>query len=261
MTTDRYAPSGPVLLNQYVKHATAHETGHQLDSLYAGGSGISTFADTEAFKTALQRDIDGMNAMQACAYNATDGYGVFGDPPERTSGIWASADPHDQTMPLPTGGLSGLFSGDQDSTGAEICNDRTPNVGGSNNFERAKIAFPYLERIKGKPGQPLLQPRELFAEEYAFLVQFPDTVDNSGGTINGSDNVFNTGAFVCTMLYVRTLSQEGRLPTAEELKSYGYSVPDVVPPGDPDAGAFGFGERNHYCDGTIGELGHYGFGS
>lgn len=250
------------ITNNYVAHAAAHETGHHLDRLYTGG-GISgpLLSESAEFRTALERDIAGINAVQACAYNATDGHGVFGDPPERTSGIWASADPHNQTIPLPTGGLGGLFSGAIAANGTEMCNDRTPNFSGSN-FEKIKAAYPYFEAIKGKnPGDPELQVRELFAEEYAYEAGFPDTIDNSGNTINGSNNVFNTGAFVCTRLFVRTWTTHGRAPNADELRSVGYSVPDIVPAGDPDAGAFGFGERNHYCDGTIGELGHYGFGS
>ena len=136
--------------NNYVAHATAHETGHQLDRLYSGGGLVGPLLSESAeFKTALERDIEGMNLVQPCFYNATDGYGMFGDPPERSSGIWASADPHDQTKPLPTGGLGGLFSGAVAANGGDMCNDRSPNFGGTN-FEKIKAAYPYFEAIKEK---------------------------------------------------------------------------------------------------------------
>ncbi len=62
------------ITNNYVAHATAHETGHHLDRLYTGG-GISgpLLSESAEFKTALERDIAGMNMMPACAYEATDG--------------------------------------------------------------------------------------------------------------------------------------------------------------------------------------------
>lgn len=229
---------------------------------FASGQ-IFKFSDSSVFKRALEIDLEKMALVQPCAYNATDGYGVVGDPPERSSGIWASADPYDQTIPLSTGGLGGMFSGAQNSQGGDVCDDRnlkSPYSGDPVNVitgggTTSNAAYKWF-------GDPLnLTPNEIFAEAYSYVSGFPDTIDNSQSSVPGSDTAFDVGGFTCARLYVYTLTTYGRLPTGDELRSYGYSVPDVVGAGDPDAGAFGFGEYPHYCDGTVGELGHYGFGS
>ena len=247
-------PTG--IANPWFRHAAAHETGHQLDFIYGGGTSI---ADTQTFKDLYLKDLDLMNKVPSCRYNATDGYGVEGDPPQRKSGIWAAAEPFDQTQPVDYGGLPGLFTGVLAANGSEICSDRNANYGGSNQ-QIVEEAFPFFKPKDGS-GIRNLPTREVFSEIYAWQTNFPDSVDNSGAVGNGSDNVFNTGAFACTKLFVQKWTQFGRAPTADELHNTGYSVPDIVPAGDPDAGAFGFGERLNACDGTIGDLNHYGFGS
>lgn len=257
------ANTGQLVLTSTTQNSTTFNRSKSSGATANFASGqIIKFSDSAVFKRALEIDFEKLALRQPCAYNATDGYGVFGDPPERTSGIWASAEWYDQTIPLSTGGLGGVFSGAQDWQGNDVCNDRSLNspysgdpvdvvTGGGN---PANAAYKWFSGSN-------LTANEIFAEAYSDVSGFPDTIDNSSSSVPGSDTAFGVGAFGCARLYVYILTQYGRLPSADELHWVAYSVPDVVGGGDPDAGAFGFGERNHYCDGTVGELGHYGFGS
>jgi len=80
------------------------------------------------------------------------------------------------------------------------------------------------------------QDAELFAEEAAVVLGFPDTVDNNGNQINGSSYGLNGIPFMCTYEVVRTLIQDG----APTITGIGY----VAPIGSGPNGTV------HKCDGT-----------
>lgn len=233
---------------------------------------VVQFSNSAEFRKALENDLQGMALMPACTFQATDGYSYTGDnPPVRSHGIYASSDPQNNTIPLSTGGLQGMLSGFKDSKGNYICSN-DENIGdgygrdlnspytGKNPTDiitggatPADAAYPYFV------GENLVS-YEIFAEIYSTYAGFGDLIDDTNTEVNGSDGAIGAG-FVCTKLYVEKLTIYGRLPTAFELSTTGYNVPDTVPPGDPDAGIKGFGSRLHACDGSLGELLHYGFGA
>ena len=80
------------------------------------------------------------------------------------------------------------------------------------------------------------QDAELFAEEAAVALGFPDTVDNNGNQIHGSSYGLSSSAFMCTNEVVRTLIQDG----APTITGVGY----VAPIGTGPNGTV------HKCDGT-----------
>jgi len=205
-----------------------------------------------------------MNMIPACRFQASDGHIVFGDPPERTGGAYASHAPGDDGTPEDFGGLPGLFSEVTSASGNQICSDRNSNYSGSPQ-QIIEEAFPFFKPKDGS-GIRNLPPEEVFAEIYSAQVAFPDTVNNSGAMVDGNDNIFiqpisqPSGLFACTSLYVRTWTQDGRAPTATELRNTVYSVPGIIGSG-PDAGLRGYGSTNYSCDGTSEYQGDYGFGS
>gem|GEM_PF-3639119 len=262
------ASNGSSTFNNRIRHTTAHETGHQLDVLYgiAGfGDPGTNFAQSAAFKAAVQRDLDVMALVPPCNFQASNGQRVVDDPPVQVGGDYASMDPVTGD-PLGTGGLPGFFSGEiHDQYGNLICDDRNSNVAGANTVEILKNAYPYLADILD-PNAVTPRENELFAEIYSALYAggsgYPDTLDDDGNPYNpSSDRAFlETGAFMCARLYIQTLTQNGRLPTEDELSWTGYSVPGIIGSG-PDAGMYGYGATNFYCDNSTEYQGDYGFGS
>jgi hypothetical protein len=207
------SPDG-AMQNRIVAHVTAHETGHQLDSIYDGGS-FAGFSSKTTFQEALTRDIQGMNAKNACTVEISDP-AIPDDPPIL---------------------YEGLFTDALDSQGRYICGaagsaGRTPIYEGSN-IEIAQQAWPRLY-----PGNlnDARKAAELFAEEAAVALGFPDTVDNNGNQVNGSSHGLNGMAFACTNEVVRTLIQDG----APTISGGGY----VAPIGSGPNGTF------YKCDGT-----------
>ncbi len=198
-----------------VSHITAHETGHHLDHIYDGGS-IEGYSATATFQAALTRDVVGMNSRNACTIEISD-----------------PATPDDPPTPY-----AGLFTNALDSRGRYICGapgdaGRTPIYNGDNNVEIAQQAWPRLY-----PGNLRTedQDAELFAEEAAVALGFPDTVDNNGNQVNGSSHGLEGFAFICTQEVVRTLVQDG----APTITGIGY----VEPIGSGPNGIV------HKCDGT-----------
>lgn len=274
--------------NTKIPYTVAHEVGHQLDAIYFGIHGgeslTRSYANGAAYSTSMGKDGTLMNEMPSCNFQASNGQRVEGDPPVQVGGDYASMDPV-TGAPLGTGGLSGLFSGMTDSNGSDICSDRSPNYGGTNT-EIIQSAFKGLNedgffQVIFNDLDPLLPAREMFAEQYAVLVGFPDTQDNSGATVVGHDLGFNTGGFLygdlnpnppigdpsfpfgiygCSGLHVYQLATHGELPPGSKTGISGYPVPDTIGSG-PDAGMKGYGTTNKYCDGTSQYQGDYGFGS
>lgn len=207
------SPTGG-MRTESVSHVTAHETGHHLDSIYNGGN-IDGYSKTATFQAALTRDLTGMNAANACTIEISDP-ALPGEPPVLYDGI---------------------FTNMLDSHGNYICGapgnaGRTPIYGGSN-VEIAQQAWPRLYPNLPDPDD---QDAELFAEEAAVVLGFPDTVDNNGNQINGSSYGLNGIPFMCTYEVVRTLIQDG----APTITGIGY----VAPIGSGPNGTV------HKCDGT-----------
>lgn len=296
---ESYKPT--IVSNTKLPYTVAHEVGHQLDAIYftifGGNSTTKSYANGGDYSTALSKDGTLMNEMPTCQVQASDGHIVFGDPPVRTGGAYAShVDGHDD-QPLSTGGISGLFTEGTDSSGAAMCSDRNPQYGGTNTqivqdaFHSPnedgffKVIFNSID-----PGEPA---REMFAEQYAVLVGFPDTQDNSGSTVVGHDSALDinggTGTGIpgggnigflygdispsplpgpsfpyriygCSGLHVYELATHGQLPPSSKTSVSGYPVPDTIGSG-PDAGMKGYGTTNKYCDGTSQYQGDYSFGS
>lgn len=266
--------------NDKVAHTIAHEAGHQLDAIYGGGNASSVFSIQSAFQTAIQMDTSLINQNPACSFNATDGQNVM-----YQNGTYVRIGGFYATRP-------GVFSGVQDANGNYICSgsngsgntlssNNAPNtvltgaVGpayssfnstGTDNFKILQAAFPQFAVIFFQNPNLLAQQnqlnnsRELFAEEYSFVAGYVDTIGNSGTTIPGSDGVLNLGVLSCTKLYVRTLTNYGRLPTAQELSQTGYSVTDPPLTSGVDAGYYGYGATAYFCDGSSSHS-NYSFGS
>lgn len=207
------SPDG-AMQDRIVAHVTAHETGHHLDHIYNGGN-IDGYSKTATFQAALTRDVTGMNAANACTIEISDP-ALPGEPPVLYDGI---------------------FTNMLDSHGNYVCGapgnaGRTPIYGGSN-VEIAQQAWPRLYPNLPDPDD---QDAELFAEEAAVVLGFPDTVDNNGNQIDGSSYGLNGTPFMCTYEVVRTLIQDG----APTITGIGY----VAPIGSGPNGTV------HKCDGT-----------
>ena len=105
-----------------------------------------------------------------------------------------------------------------------------------------------------KPNETI----EFFAEAYAFYIaQYPDYINDQGNGINGSDGAFLTPGFVCSSLYMYTITRYDRLPTADELHAYAYNVPDGGPNSSPSTPGYTITP----CDGSTGTHMNYDFGN
>lgn len=289
------------LSNSIVSHVTAHETGHQLDNIYAPfGDNSLDFSASTAFSNALAQDIIGINSIPPCTADASDrlngdeGYGVPYASRPGDHGYYASSG-----SPIPTagGGLRGFFTGLQDRAGNYICSGtngsgttlstgpgtnysnfipsgsgtRSTSLDGSDNTSIIAQAY---------GGALISAPAELFAEEYSVIANFPDTINNAGSTVPGRDSVFNAtgGAFICTSLYVNKLTNYGRVPTSTELSTTSYGVTSTfagdaygvtygpqAPPNldaDNNYAADMHAVTNYNCDGTqTVSTGIFSFGS
>jgi hypothetical protein len=86
----------------------------------------------------------------------------------------------------------------------------------------------YLGLVPNNNNCPL-SAAELIAEEYSVVANFPDTVDNNGNTIVGSDGIFIPGADAilgCTMAYVNKMTTNGVLPQNAALAQIMYTTAD-----------------------------------
>jgi hypothetical protein len=229
--------------NPHIANTTAHEFGHQLDLIYGVEQfGSGDFSSSSQFIAALDQDLYSMDQLPPCTFDAKGPDGIY-----KSSGT---------STPASTGGLPGLFSYLKDYQGNYICS--TDNIGG----DGRNLAGSYSglnENIISQafPGLLYQQIHELFAEEVAFTLDFPDFYDNSNNLVNGSDGILGAsglGSFACTQFYISTLAHYGRLPTSTELSYVGYTVPD---PGNPSTPGYTFTP----CDGSAGYHINWEFGS
>ena len=233
--------------NTKIPYTVAHETGHQLDGIYFDlfGSGFGTlsrsYANGAGYSTAVSRDASLMNELPVCRAEATDGKAVFGDPPVRSGGYYASSG---TTEPGGSGGISGLFTEGNDSNNAAICNDRSSNLG-SSSIDIIKNAYHglnadgsnatgFFKRIYDEQdvGDLLVVAQEMFAEQYAVLVGFTDTKDNDGATVIGHDSAFDVNG-----------GAGSNLPGGGNI---GFMFGDLNPPTTPDPA---FPYRIYGCSG------------
>ncbi len=164
----------------------------------------TTFSDSALFAAALDADIRGMNKSNPCSIMISDP-----DLPEE-----------------PPVQQDGLFTNAKDDQGNWICGapgsaGTTPIYSG-NNLQIAVKAWPALYPKNPDTGQR--KPEELFAEEFSVIVGFPDTLTDTGGQRDGSDNFIGGGSplspFTCTYLVVKSLVENGSYPS--DLGSYSY---------------------------------------
>ncbi len=185
-------------VNNIIAHVTAHETGHQMDHIYnsvfGGAAGTNYFSQSAAWQAAVAIDETALAANASgilCSYTETR-YGY---------------------MPTQTMNVDGYFGSDTDRKGNNICSGgalSAPYAG--NALQVAEAAF---SRLSGgpKPDANGVDQVELFAELIGARY-FPDSVNNAGASVSGSDN--GAGLFVCSEFLANFIAQNGRLPTAAE---------------------------------------------
>jgi len=174
-------PTG--IQNDYIDHATVHETGHHIDQW--SGAKLSESAE---FQTAWQRDMALMPQQPVCSYDA----------PVANSTSTEHKD--------------GVFSAAVDYKGDLICSGPAgtgPAIHGGNSVAVMHAAYRYF-------GQSNLPLTEVFPELFSYQAGFQDTY-NSGNNISGSHNIGTSKALECTRLFVRTWARHGRNPDAGEL--------------------------------------------
>jgi hypothetical protein len=185
------------IANNYIRHATAHEFGHQFSFL--AGSGGQRLDESAAFQNAWNMDMALMARASSCRYNA----------------------PLYQTEPPMTQVRDGIFTGAVGANGQYICGSDGFGFGGGNPVAVMNTAYPYF-------GQTPVRLSEIFPEVFANVANYLDTEDNSGNPIPGNSSIYTTTntALVCTNLYVSTWAFFGRDPDSFELSASGYSIPD-----------------------------------
>jgi hypothetical protein len=139
----------------------------------------------------------------------------------------------------------------------------------SNAITKPITAYPQFE-YNLYPGMKVNDSpaAEIFAQQYAIYLGFPDTVDNQGNPRNGSDAAYGTvgnvtasaGLFGCSNFQTRTLTNLGRSATTKELSGTGYSSPAGPIQSGVNAGYYGPYSNNTSCSGTT-NTGNYSFGS
>jgi hypothetical protein len=266
--------SAPVGKNNIVAHVTAHETGHELDTIY-GTDEQNVYSASAPFQAALAFDIAQLSSPEipSCSFDASDRQNTAS---QGDDGYYASSG---TSTPNKTGGLAGLFTGLKDADGHYICTSKgtgrtlSKTYVGLDNLHIITAAYPSLFFLTDPGASPNFQGSELFAEEYSVVAGFSDLTDNSGASVSGSDTILQTGkAFVCTLLYVNSQTSTGEAPSALQLSYTSYYVPNTfagdkygviygpVNPPDPVTHEIGPSTMRHNCDGTVTPGSTYSFG-
>lgn len=264
--------------NTQVIHTTAHETGHQLDWIYGGKT--SMFSLSSAYKNALNYDLLGeINPyVPSCDVQASDRQSL--GPHNDLSGDYGYY-----------GTAGGFFGGTTyDSKGNVICTNGTSLNGYSgNNLDIMEKAYPQIgiSLSTGIDPNGIGGPnQEMFAEEYAFQVNFWDVNDssypitgvvNTGSSIGFLANSQEGGAFTCSLLSTFSMVNSGSAPTSTQLNNAGIKellkfsgdTNSIVygPPAqaNPPSGATGFvgatAKTLHNCAGNAAPGGGYSFGT
>jgi hypothetical protein len=234
--------SDPLESNNIIAHTTAHETGHQVDYIYGGAFTNSTVYSASSsgtpFQSALSFDLQQMASTPVCAFDAKDPQGIY-----YSSGT---------TNPDANGpGLNGFFTVVHDHNGNYVCsnNGQGRSLSGYSGDVLHVIskAFPLIGLQPDDPSKELRQAGEVFSERFSVSVGFPDTSDNSGNAIPGSDTLFFESSpqpFACADLDQSTLITYGRQPTPAEKAGRSYMIPDGTAP------TYGPGVSIRRCDGS-----------
>jgi hypothetical protein len=224
--------------NLIIENTTAHEFGHQMDFIYAGlgDSSNGLLSTSSQFEGALAFDLATTDKFFPCAYTAQDLAGNVRN-------------------------MNGLFSFQMDNKNTYICGtdgsgtSLSKGYGALSNSQIYAKAFPESYATTANPNENM---PEFFAEAFAFYVaQYPDYINDLGNGINGSDGAFLTPGFACSSLYMYTVTQFGRLPTADELHNTAYEVPDGGPTTNPSTPGYTITP----CDGSAGTHMNYDFGN
>lgn len=204
------------ITNEYIKHATAHEAGHQYSFLAGNLSKSATF------QQAWNMDLAGMALAKPCKYEAPV----------------ADTDPQQMVT------RHGIFSAAVAADGNFICGadgEGDSSSYGGDSLTVLKTAYRFFD-------QPSVNLDELFPDIFAWRAGFPNYIGNDGNEIFphegseniGSNRVYDTSqALVCSVLYVRTWAEFGRDPSPDELHGVGYSFPAGTQTG------------TMHCDGSI----------